>query len=113
MRKLLLVLFLLSLTSNALAKVEIWKCVYINEEETLNTSYYKIDTKIPKVYMRFNAKWYSFTMGNSEYTFKYSREDDAVYALTNGKTIASFDLILKKTYLHTNNFIELNCNVIE
>ena len=49
MRKLLLLLFLFSLSSNALAKVEIWKCD--------NDMWYKIDTSIPMVFERKDFKW--------------------------------------------------------
>ena len=48
MRKLLLVLFLLSLTSNALAKVEMWECNVFGDGDTV----FKIDTSTPKVYIR-------------------------------------------------------------
>ena len=53
MRKLLLLLFLFTLTSNALAKVEMWEC------DNVIKRYYKIDTRndTPKIYVRSDHKW--------------------------------------------------------
>jgi hypothetical protein len=53
MRKLLFVLFLCSLASNALAKVEMWEC----DGDYSTWDYYKIDTDIPTVYIRKNSRW--------------------------------------------------------
>jgi hypothetical protein len=95
MRKLLLVLFLFALSSNALAKVEIWECD--NNNSGNFGAVYKIDTDIPLLYYRANGMWidlYATTKGSS---LKYNKEHDSilVYDL-NGEVIATFDLILKK-----------------
>ena len=57
MRKLLLVLFLFTLTSNALAKVEIWKCAGLLQYEW-ELSYFKLDLNDPvSAYRREGGIW--------------------------------------------------------
>ena len=48
MRKLLLVLFLCSLTSNALAKQFIMKCIDVNDRSDIKV--FKINTEIPSIF---------------------------------------------------------------
>ncbi|MDB9762660.1 hypothetical protein OAC06_07590 [Alphaproteobacteria bacterium] len=115
MRKLLLVLFLLSLTSNALAKVENWKCDVFGVGDTI----LKIDTSIPMIYLRKMGKWTPFYPEPTTSVYKYSKEHDSIYGYMpmtcgtcngagkvsssqgffmedEGKRINTWDLILKE-----------------
>ena len=109
MRKLLLVLFLFVLSSNAFAKVEIWEC---------DGDYYKIDTDIPTVYVRHNSKWI-YISNSSELNdafgentedefdyviFDYSRKDESVYWIVpkTKEYIGVMDLFTKE-FLAINN----------
>ena len=85
MRKLLLVLFLLSISSNALAEEDIWKC---NDPDWDSigpsydsTEYIKIDTsKKPYVQLRKNAKWTGFFKPEAiNPSIEYSKEENAIY----------------------------------
>jgi hypothetical protein len=91
MRKLLLVLFLFALSSNALAKEEIWKCDYAYFK------YYKIDTTrndIPKIYGRIDHRWieeYPLTK------LEYKKVDDAIWVYDEFDKIEwLFDLVSKE-----------------
>ena len=68
MKKLLLVLFLFTLTSNALAKVEIWDCG--------DYGWYKIDTSIPMVYERKDYKWEQLYI---TLKVEYKKDDDTIW----------------------------------
>ena len=74
MRKLLLVLFLLSLSSNALAKVEMWECDVFGDGDTV----FKIDTSTPKIYIRKVGKWAPFYPEPTTSVYKYSKEHDSI-----------------------------------
>ena len=74
MRKLLLVLFLFTFSSNALAKVEIWECDVFGDGDTV----FKIDTSIPKVYIRHVIKWTPFYPEPTTSIYKYSKEHDSI-----------------------------------
>ena len=74
MRKLLLLLFLFTLTSNALAKVEIWECDVFGDGDTV----FKIDTSTPKVYIRKMGKWTPFYPKLTTSVYKYSKEHDSI-----------------------------------
>ena len=76
MRKLLLVLFLFTLSSNALAKVEIWEC----DGDYSNWDYYKIDTDIPTVYIRKNSRW--IDISNASELLDAFGEDDPITSET-------------------------------
>ena len=103
MRKLLLVLFLCSLASNALAKVEIWECD--------NAEYIKIDTGIPTVYIRVNGKWLDTSIASDmqelgedqvhDYLiFKYARKHDSIfiYKPDSDEYIGVVDLFTKEVF---------------
>jgi hypothetical protein len=109
MRKLLLVLFLFALTSNALAEVEIWEC---------DGDYYKIDTDIPTVYIRQNSRWIDISNAselldafgeNTEDEFDhlivdYSRKDESVYWIRpdTKEYFAVMDLFTKEFFVINN-----------
>ena len=103
MRKLLLVLFLFTLSSNALAKVEIWECD--------NPEYLKIDTSIPTLYLRFNGRWLDMTKSSDmqeldedpvhKYlVFKYASKHDSIfiYEPDSEEYIGVVDLFTKKVF---------------
>ena len=115
MKKLLLVLFLLSLTSNALAKVEMWECNVFGDGDTV----FKIDTSTPKIYIRKVGKWTPFYPEPTTSVYKYSKEHDSIsgympmacgtcngagkisssqgfFMEDGGKRINTWDLILKE-----------------
>jgi hypothetical protein len=98
MRKLFLLLFLFALTSNALAKVEIWEC---------DGDYFKIDTDIPTVYKRINSRWIDGSNAsemkdydNGHFIFKYSRKDEAIYWIRSDtkEYVGVMDLFKKEIY---------------
>jgi len=62
MKLIALAIFLLSISTNALAKVEIWECVLLNEEEEFDANnlpyrVFKIDTKNLSVHYRRRGEW--------------------------------------------------------
>ena len=113
MKKLLLVLFLFTLTSNALAKVEMWRCNYFEDINTL----LKIDTSIPKVFTRYRGEWIPF---NSPQTvFKYSKENNSISGYVDlhqegelGFKLYTWDLITKELWFIDRNIVN-PCIVIE
>ena len=114
MRKLLLVLFLCSLASNALAEVEIWECDGAHSK----WDYYKIDTDIPTVYIRYNSKWIDISNASElleafgepqedefdHVIFKYSSKYEDVYWINpdTKENIGVMDLFTKE-FLAINN----------
>ena len=101
MKKLLLVLFLCSLTSNALAKVEIWKCPRNNA----NSRYYKIDTSIPYIHFRGRGEWHSWS--DEYFEFEYI-EDDSIHMINNLKKangnfgrVYTYDLVTKQLHFYS------------
>ena len=107
MKKLLLVLFLCSLTSNALAKVEMWEC----DGDYSRWDYYKIDTDIPTVYIRVNGKWLDTSKSSDmqelgedqvhDYLiFKYASKHDSifVYKPDSEEYIGVVDLFRKEVF---------------
>jgi hypothetical protein len=74
MRKLLLVLFLCSLTTNALAKEFIMKCVDVNDINDIKV--FKINTEIPIIQRREGGKWIN---PPEEFSFKYSKVDNSIF----------------------------------
>ena len=119
MRKLLLVLFLFTLTSNALAKVKLWKCdLYDNGRHYFHI---KIDTDIPQVWIRKNGIWEEYYY---EGTYKgpeplkvkkeYNIFDDSVLLKDdNGTTLEVFDFLLKQNIYPTEDGLIIYCEVIE
>ena len=92
MRKLLLVLFLCALTSNALAKVEMWECDSYGDGGKV----FKIDTSIPIVYSRHMGEWIN-TYQNTSLEFKYSEEHNSISGYNSeGTRVDIWDLILKE-----------------
>jgi hypothetical protein len=131
MRKLLLLLFLFTLNSNALAKVEIWECVtYICQDETIDckrsNSVHKINTDIPEIFARSNAEWLSLKPHGD---IIYDRDNDKIdiYHHKYGKIeaeegielwpyLSRFDLVLKTQYRYMKNgryVSHKRCKVIE
>ena len=114
MRKLLLVLFLFTLSSNAFAKVEIWEC----DGDYSNWDYYKIDTDIPTVYIRKNSRWIDISNASElldafgepqeddfdHVIFKYSSKYEDVYWINpdTKEYIGVMDLFTKE-FLAINN----------
>ena len=114
MRKLLLLLFLFTLSSNALAKVEIWECDGAHSK----WDYYKIDTDIPTVYIRYNSKWIDISNASElleafgepqedefdHVIFKYSSKYEDVYWINpdTKENIGVMDLFTKE-FLAINN----------
>jgi len=115
MRKLLIVLFLYTLFSNALAKEEIWECDVFGDGDTV----FKIDTGIPMIYVRKMQKWTPFYPEQTNSIYKYSKEYDSIsgympmtcgtcngagkiissqgfFMEDGGKKINTWDLILKE-----------------
>jgi hypothetical protein len=103
MRKLLLVLFLFALTSNAFAKVEIWECD--------DLEYLKIDTSIPTLYLRVNGRWLDMSkssdmqeLGEDQVhnylVFKYASKHDSifVYKPDSEEYMGVVDLFTKKVF---------------
>jgi hypothetical protein len=96
MRKLLL-LFLFTLSSNALAEVEIWEC---------DGDYFKIDTDIPTVYFRDNSRWIDASNASDmkdvgyHLIFKYSSKDEAIYWMRSDtkEYVGLMDLFTKEIY---------------
>ena len=89
MRKLLLLLFLFSLSTNALAKVEIWECATGNFEYAI-----KLNTDIPKVYNRINGAWLAKEEGDTI----YDEENNSIVIFGFGdlNTKLVYDFILKE-----------------
>jgi len=86
MKKILLALFLLSISSNALAKVEIWKCEHSNNSlfSFLSTEpflYYKLDTKKLTVHYRAKGKWKLLWHSNEEgiKNITYDKKNDSLF----------------------------------
>jgi len=110
MRKLLLLLFLFALSSNALAKVEIWKCDVFGDNEI-----YKIDTSIPMVYIRYQGEWAELF---NTVVFEYSEEDQSILVKnSNGDIAQVFDLLLKHNlHIDTNTgeqYHHFKCEIFE
>jgi hypothetical protein len=116
MRKLLLLLFLFSLSSNALAKVEIWECD--------DNSIFKIDTSIPTVYYRFNSLWFNLSYApdvtamedlgavpqtHDYFMFEHVIEDDSIfiYAPNGEDFLGGLDLLSRKHFNYTDNKYEI------
>ena len=94
MRKLLLVLFLCSLASNALAKVEAWKCT--PNKEYYSPVLYKINLEVPVVYVRAEGKWENMEE-SLDITPKYSKEDHTLFFyLEDGHKSQAIDFITKE-----------------
>ena len=94
MRKLLLVLFLFSLTSNALAKVEGWKCTY--DEGKHPPSLYKINLEVPVVHVRMEGEWVDMEEF-LDITPKYSKEHHTLFFyLEDGHKSQAIDFITKE-----------------
>jgi len=91
MRKLLLLLFLCSLTSNALAKVEIWKCGPDNNGVTV---YMKLHTEPAKIYYRVAGQWRDIARG--DIAVAYSEEQDAIYQYKNFIISSAYDFVTKE-----------------
>ena len=111
MRKLLLVLFLFALTSNALAKVEIWECDILGPPKEV----YKIDTSIPMVYVRYQGEWAELF---KTVVFEYSEEDQSILMKdSNGDIAQVFDLLLMHNlHINTNTgeqYHQFDCEEIE
>ena len=98
MRKLLLAIFLLSISSNAFAKVEIWECE--------NGSWNKIDTSIPMVYYRHNGQWKQKYYKENGEELKYDEENNTIV----GKGFF-YDLITKQLIIPWKPY-KLSCEVI-
>ncbi len=111
MRKLLLLLFLFSLSSNAFAKVEIWEC---------DGKYWKIDSGIPKVYVRYNGKWLDLSKASDmqeldedpehKYlVFKYASKHDSIfiYKPDSEEYIGVVDLFTKEIFQIKDGDLEL------
>ena len=89
MRKFLLVLFLCALTSNALAKVEMWECDSYGDGGKV----FKIDTSIPIVYSRHMGEW----INQTSLELKYSEEHNSISSYNSkGTRVDIWDLILKE-----------------
>lgn len=101
MRKLLLVLFLFALTSNALAKVEMWKCKLVFLEDisdlsNFSTYFYKIDTEKLTVDQRLKGKWAPYLPSNRTEEMEYDKENDSLFIFgePDGKNeLLIFDLV--------------------
>ena len=82
MRKILLVLILLSLTSNAMgmAKTIVWQCqlVQVNDKKQINgkINQYKIDVTTPMVWFGNETRWAGFV--NTKY--RYDKENHTLYS---------------------------------
>ena len=109
MRKLLLLLFLFTLTSNDLAKVEKWECDFAIK------NYYKIDTRndTPKIYGRLDHRWIEkYPM----YKVEYIKDDDAIWVFdTFDKIYWLFDLVTKEIIFRPNTDLKhvFTCRLIE
>ena len=98
MKKILLILFLYSLVSGtAFAKVEIWKC-----ERLSIFFYYKIDTKIPAIYIREKGSW-NLEIGPSSIVYP----ENITYL--KGRNVIIYD---DRTY-KKENIYDLEVNIIE
>lgn len=116
MRKLLLAIFLLSISNNALAKVEIWECDITKygdlaeEELSKDVRIFKLDTGPPtKVHERVLGKWETFMTLDYWY---YDKENESII-YNNGRV---FDLIFKELqYFRDDNevYATYKCKVIE
>ena len=114
MKKIILAIFLLSISSNALAKVEIWHCdMYIGPEEEYykGTTTFKIDTGIPKIFWRKNSQWRVWTKYRDKIIYDRSNDNIDVYHHKHGSFprgnsvdhypyLTRFDLVLKKRFLY-------------
>lgn len=114
MKLIALAIFLLSISSNALAIVETWEC---------DGDYYKIDTDIPTVYIRKNSRWIDISnpselidafgddpeAGFDYMTFKYSYKDESVYWIMpyTKEYIGVMDLVTKELFAINNGEYEL------
>jgi hypothetical protein len=84
MRKILLVLIVLSLTSNAtaMAKTIVWQCqvVQVNDKKQTNgkTNQYKIDVTTPMVWFGNETRWAGFV--NTKY--KYDQNNHILYSIS-------------------------------
>tara|TARA_R110000803_G_scaffold56064_1_gene113207 strand:+ start:148 stop:507 length:360 start_codon:yes stop_codon:yes gene_type:complete len=119
MRKLLLLLFLCSLTSNALAKVEMWECdLYDNGS---HYDFIKIDTDIPQVWIRKEGLWkeyyydgYVSGQKRIEINTEYNKESNSVLLKDDdGKAIQVFDMLLKQNIYPTGDGLIIDCEEIE
>jgi hypothetical protein len=105
MRKLLLAIFLLSISNNALAKVEIWECkatkyydVSKERIEKFSKRIFKLETGSPvKVYERALGKWELWIPSEDWY---YDKENQSIIITFKENTESDggrvFDLILKE-----------------
>ena len=119
MRKLLLLLFLLTLTSNALAKVEIWKCDIYTDGSYYN--YMKLDTDIPQVWIRKGNTWEEFYyvgyLSGQEpikVNKEFNKESNSILLKDNDDTILQvFDLLLKQNIHPAGDGLIIDCEEIE
>ena len=94
MRKILLIVFLYSLVSGtAFAKVEIWECDVFGKGDTI----LKIDTSIPKIYIRNMGKWIPYYGEPTTTEYKYSKEHNSISGyMEDGVRIKSFKKGMKE-----------------
>jgi len=119
MRKLLLLLFLCSLTSNALAKVEIWKCGPDNSKKI----YMKLHTEPAKAYFRSSGQWRDIatsldgTTKDEDLIVRYSEEQDALYVYKKNIIGHAYDFVAKEIITFDpkdgSSKISVPCKVIE
>ena len=78
MKLIALAIFLLSISSNAFAKVEIWECD--------NSTWYKIDTRndIPRIYERKDYKWQKLYELNY---VEYKKDEGTIWIYLNADSI--------------------------
>ena len=89
MKLIALAIFLLSISTSALAKVEIWRC----DNNAGHDLIYKLDTKIPMVYYRYRGEWDTF--GNEKNSLEY-KDDSILVRTSSNKLIRVFDMFLKE-----------------
>ena len=105
MKKIILAIFLLSISSNVFAKEETWSCHSVTtiygdttKEDFENSEYYKIDTVNVKIYFRNNFKWEPETSFGEDCIYdeenenlfcRYSWDDEEKYGTV-------YDLVTKE-----------------
>ena len=119
MRKLLLVLFLFALTSNALAKVEMWKCDIYTDGSYYN--YMKLDTDIPQVWIKKDGLWeeyyyVGYLSGQEPLKVNkvFNKESNSILLQDDdGDTIEVFDMLLKQNIYPTGDGLIINCDMVD
>jgi hypothetical protein len=89
MKLIALAIFLLSISTNAFAKVEIWRC----DNNAGHDLIYKLDTKIPMVYYRDRGEWE--ISEKESYSLEY-KDDSILVRTSSNKLIRVFDMFLKE-----------------